>query len=48
MEATPLILYAMYFLLITAGAGTIYLVGMAAVYFPKLLYLLVDFRRREQ
>ena len=27
MEATPFILYAMYFLLITAGAGILYLVG---------------------
>ena len=48
MEATPFILYAMYFLLITAGAGILYLVGMAAVYFPKLLYLLASFRRGEQ
>ena len=48
MEATPFILYAMYSSSSRRELESFYLVGVAAVYFPKLLYLLASFRRGGQ
>ena len=42
MEVSPLLLYAMYFLLITAGAGMLYLVAVATAYFPRLIHKLAQ------